>query len=117
MCGEEMAGGSALTRASAMRTSRRARDGFDVAADGLHDAFAARGVGVADVDLEGDSAGNAVDRAGINVAGADGGDGVDDAGGQRVLLDGENDFGGGAERVAAVGHQQRTRVAADDLRW
>ena len=28
-------------------------------------------------------------------------------------LDGEDDLGGGAERVAAVGHQQRAGVAAE----
>ena len=79
----------------------------------MHDAFAAGGVGVADVDLQGDAAGDAVDRAGVDVAGADGGDGVDDAGGEGVLFDREDDFGGGAEGVAAVGHQQRAGVAAE----
>ena len=113
MCGEQMAGSSALTSDSAMRTSRRARMASTSRRDGLHDALAAGGVGVADVELQGDAAGHAVDRAGIDVAGADGGDGVDDAGGERVLLDGEDDLGGGAEGVAAVGHEQRAGVAAE----
>ena len=80
-----------------------------------HNTFAARGVSVADIDLQGDAAGDAVDGAGVDIAGADGGDGVDDAGGERVFLEGENDLGGGAEGVAAVGHQQRAGVAADAL--
>ena len=86
---------------------------FDVAADGLHDGFAAGGVGVADVELESDAAGDAVDGAGMDVAGADGGDGVDGAGGEGVAFDGEDDFGGGAEGVAAVGHEERAGVAAE----
>ncbi len=53
---------------------------------------------------------------------ADGGDGIDAAralfaglgvGGEGVALDGEDDFGGGAEGVAAVGHEQRAGVAAE----
>src|SRR5579859_7552954 len=76
-------------------------DGFDVAADGLHDGFAACGVDVADVDLQCNAAGNAVDGAGIDVAGADGGYGVDDFRRERMFLDGQDNFGGGTERVAA----------------
>ena len=73
------------------------------------------GIGVADVELQDDAAGNAVDRAGIDVAGADGGDGVDRAGGEGVFFDGEDEFGGGAERISTVGHQQRSGVAAEAI--
>ena len=96
-----------------MVTLRRADEFGDVAADGLHDALAAGGVGVADVELQGDAAGDAVDGAGMDVAGADGGYGVDGSGGEGVFFDGENEFGGGAEGVAAVGHQERSGVAAE----
>ena len=89
MCGEQMAGGSALTSSSVMRTSRRSAIASTSRRTRLHDAFAAGRIGVADVDLQSDAAGNAVDRAGIDVAGADGGDGVDRAGGERVLFDGQ----------------------------
>jgi hypothetical protein len=53
---------------------------------------------------------------GKTVAGADGGDGVDRSRAAfvaSVAFDGEDEFGGGAERVFAVGHQQRSRVAAE----
>ena len=96
-----------------MLTSRRLRSSFDVGADGLHDALAAGGVGVADVELEDDAAGDGVDGAGMDVAGADGGYGVDGAGGEGVAFDGENELGGGAEGVAAVGHQECSGVASE----
>ncbi len=115
MCGEQMAGASALTSASVMRTRGARAMASQSRRTDLHDGFAADGIGVANVDLQGDAAGDAVDRAGIDVAGADGGDGVDGSGGERMFFEGEDDFGGGAESVAAVGHEERAGVAADAL--
>ena len=87
-------------------------DALAVAAHGLHHGLAAVWIGVADIQLQNDAAGNAVDRAGMHVAGADGGYGVDGAGRKGVFFDGENELGCGAQRVFAVGHQERSSVAA-----
>ncbi len=50
---------------------------------------------------------------GWTLAGADGGDGVDHSRGECVLFNGQNEFGGGAEGVFAVGHQERSGVTAE----
>ena len=43
----------------------------------------------------------------------DTGGGGGSVGGEGVFFDGEDEFGGGAEGVAAVGHEEGTGVAAD----
>src|ERR1700679_2665081 len=83
-----------------------------VAANGLHDRFAAVRIRIADIELQDDAAGDAVDCAGVDRAGADGGYGVDRSGGESMFFDGENKFGGRTERVFAIGHQERSGVAA-----
>lgn len=86
---------------------------FDVPANGLHDGLAARGVGVADVELERDSGGDRVNGAGMDIAGAYGGYRVDGFCCQRVAFDGEDEFGGGTKGVAAVGHKEGSGVTSE----
>ena len=113
MCGRGLGGGVGVDEVFGDGDFAAVAEVFDVGADGLHDGLAAGGVGVADVELQGDAAGDAVDGAGVDVAGADGGYGVDGSGGEGVAFDGEDEFGGGAEGVAAVGHEERAGVAAE----
>ena len=112
MCGEDCGRGVGVDQFFGDRDIAALAQLFAVVADGLHDGFAAGRVGVANIELQDDAAGNAVDRARMDVAGADGGDGVDRSRGEGVLFDGENELGGGAERVFAVGHQERSGMAA-----
>ena len=92
-------------------------DFADVGAEGGHDFVAAGYVGVANVEGEGDAGGDGVDGAGVDRDGAYGGYRVRGARGgvgvEGVTLDGEDEFGGGAEGVAAVGHEEGPGVAAE----
>ena len=92
-------------------------DGSNIGVEGGHDGVAAGDVGVAYVEHEGDAGGDGVDGAGVDGDRTDGGDRICGAGGrvggEGVAFDGEGEFGGGAEGVAAVGHEEGPGVAAE----
>ena len=85
----------------------------DIATHGLHDRFATVGICIANIELQDDAAGHAVHSPRMDVAGPDGGDGIDHSSGERVLFHRENQLGGCAQRIAAVGHQQRSGMPAE----
>src|ERR1700674_1531953 len=78
----------------------------------LHNAVTPFEIGIANVGAETNPAGNTVDRAGKNFADADRRYRVDGSAGSRGVLDGQNQFGCGAEGVTPVGHQNSARMPA-----
>ena len=78
------------------------RDGGGLGTDGVVKLVDDAAVGVAQVEADTRLAGNDVAGGGFHRNLADGGDGVLDIPGER--FDGEDDLGGGGQRVVAVGH-------------
>ena len=112
VCGEDCAGASALTSSSVIVTLRRWRSSSQSRRTACMTASRRSGSVSRMSSCRTTRLGTLLTAPGWTVAGADGGYGVDRSGGEGVLFDGENEFGGGAERVFAVGHQERSGVAA-----
>src|SRR6202521_5060707 len=91
------------------------RDHLTGGLDLLHNVIPPFEIGIANVGAETNPAGNTVDGAGKHFANADRRYRVDGSAGSRGILDGQNQFGGGAERVAPVWHQNSARMPAGTL--